>query len=48
MNDAAVFVRLMERSNGDGQLATARIQRVLDQITGFPELNEFKHTTLPY
>jgi 2-hydroxychromene-2-carboxylate isomerase len=48
IGDAAVFVRLMERSNGDAALAQRRIERVLDQITGFPELNEFKHTTIPF
>ncbi len=48
VGDAAVFVRLMEHSNGDGELARRRIERVLDQITGFPELNEFKHTSIPY
>lgn len=48
LGDAAVFVRLMKRSDGDAELARRRIERVLDQITGFPELNEFKYTTIPY
>lgn len=48
LGDAAVFVRLMERSNGDSALAQRHIDRVLDQITGFPQLNEFKYTTIPY
>lgn len=43
----AVFVRLMTRPNGDGSLARATIQRVLDLLEHHPELNEFKHTTLP-
>lgn len=47
VDDRAVFVRLMERSAGDGELATRTIERVLDLVTGFPELNEFKHTSIP-
>ena len=44
--DAAVFVRLMHRPAGDGALATSTVERVLDLMAGFPELNEFKHTTI--
>ena len=44
--DSAVFVRLMHRPQGDGALATRTIERVVDLLVGFPELNEFKHTTL--
>jgi hypothetical protein len=44
--DAAVFVRLMERPRGDVDLARRTIDRVLDLVDGFPELNEFKHTSL--
>lgn len=44
--DQAVFVRLMERPRGDGQLATRTIERVLTLLREFPELNEFKHTSL--
>lgn len=44
--DNAVFVRLMHRPDGDGALATRTIERVLDLLDGFPELNEFKHTSL--
>jgi predicted DsbA family dithiol-disulfide isomerase len=44
--DQAVFVRLMERPRGDGQLATRTIERVLGLLSDFPELNEFKHTSL--
>jgi hypothetical protein len=44
--DAAVFVRLMERPKGDAAVARHTIERVLDLLTGFPELNEFKHTSL--
>lgn len=45
--DRAVFVRLMSRPEGDGELATRTIERVLDLVTGFPELHEFKQTDLP-
>ena len=44
--DHAVFVRLMSRPVGDGALAISTIERVLDLIGDWPELNEFKHTTV--
>jgi 2-hydroxychromene-2-carboxylate isomerase len=44
--DAAVFVRLMERPHGDGKVARRTIDRVVDLLTSFPDLNEFKHTSL--
>ena len=43
----AVFVRLMDRPNGNAELARATIQKVLGLITDHPEINEFKHTTIP-
>jgi 2-hydroxychromene-2-carboxylate isomerase len=43
----AVFVRLTTDSAGDGELARTRIDRILDLATGYPELNEFKHTSIP-
>lgn len=46
VGDQAVFVRLDELSDGDGELAVRRIARILDLITGAPDLNEFKHTSL--
>lgn len=45
--DRAVFVRLMERPRDDGATAVRTIERVLDLIDGFGDLNEFKHTTIP-
>jgi hypothetical protein len=45
-DDKAVFVRLMERPRGDGEVARRTIERVVDLLSGFPELNEFKHTSL--
>jgi hypothetical protein len=46
VGDQASFVRLMDRPRGDGELATRNIERVLD-LLDWPELNEFKHPTLP-
>ncbi len=46
VDDAAVFVRLLELPNGDEQLAVTTVERVLDQIA-WPNLNEFKHTSIP-
>jgi len=45
--DHAVFVRLMTRPDGDGALARTTVDRVLRLIGEQPELNEFKHTTIP-
>ena len=42
--DDAVFVRLMDRPAGDHALAISTVNRVLDLLEGWPELNEFKHT----
>jgi hypothetical protein len=46
VGERAVFVRLLEPSRGDGELAIRTIERVLDEID-WPLLNEFKHTTIP-
>ena len=42
----AVFVRLMHRPQGDAELARTTIERVVDLVGGWPELNEFKHTSI--
>lgn len=44
--DRAVFVRLMDRPEGDGERAQRTIERVVELLTEFPQLNEFKHTSL--
>jgi DSBA-like thioredoxin domain len=44
--DQAVFVRFMHRPQGDADLAIRTIERVLDLLGDFPQLNEFKHTSL--
>ena len=46
-NDKAVFVRLMSRPEGDGKLAESTVERVLDIVDGFPDLNEYKFTQIP-
>lgn len=47
IGDRAVFVRLMDRPKGDGVHATASIDKVLDLLGGWPELNEYKYTSIP-
>jgi DSBA-like thioredoxin domain len=46
VDDAAVFVRLLELPGGDDQLAISTVERVLDQVA-WADLNEFKHTSIP-
>jgi protein-disulfide isomerase-like protein with CxxC motif len=46
-DNQSVFVRLMTRPAGDTALATKTIDRVVELLNGFPELNEFKHTSIP-
>ena len=45
--DRAVFVRLMSRPRGDTELARTTVERTLDLVTGWDDLNEFKHTSIP-
>jgi hypothetical protein len=46
VDDQAVFVRLMNRPGADAELARSTIDRVLGLVSGWPELNEFKHTKI--
>jgi hypothetical protein len=46
LDDRAVFVRLMNRPQGDVKVATSSIQRVIDLMEDWPELNEFKYTRI--
>lgn len=46
VDDKAVFVRLLDRADGDEALAQHTIERILDLIE-WPILNEFKHTSVP-
>ncbi|HET9691660.1 MAG TPA: DsbA family protein [Acidimicrobiales bacterium] len=43
----AVFVRLLDRADGDADRALSTMRRIVDMVTGWPELNEFKATQLP-
>ena len=45
--DDAVFVRVMNRPAGDAKVAITTIDRVLDLLEGWPDLNELKHTRIP-
>jgi 2-hydroxychromene-2-carboxylate isomerase len=47
LGDQAAFIRFMHRPADDAEVATRTISRVLDLLGDFPELNEFKHTSLP-
>jgi protein-disulfide isomerase-like protein with CxxC motif len=47
VGDRATFIRIMDRPDGDAERAVATVERVLDLVTGWPELNELKHTTIP-
>ena len=47
VDDQAVFVRLMDRAGADPAASIASVDRILDLLTGWPELNEFKHTSIP-
>ncbi len=46
VGDRATFVRLMKDSDGDGPAAIATVERVVDLMGDWPELNEFKNTTI--
>ena len=45
-DDKAVFVRLLDRPNGDEALARRTIDRIIENIS-WDSLNEFKHTSVP-
>jgi hypothetical protein len=47
--DQAVFVRLMDRSpiGADAAASVRAIERTVDLVSGWTELNEFKHTSIP-
>jgi 2-hydroxychromene-2-carboxylate isomerase len=46
VDDRAAFIRFMHRPDGDLELGRRTINRIVDLLETFPELNEFKHTTL--
>jgi hypothetical protein len=46
VGDQAAFIRFMHRPEGDVEVATSTIDRVVDLLS-WPDLNEFKHTSIP-
>jgi hypothetical protein len=48
-DDQAVFVRLMDRAPVGAEPATSiqAVERVVTLVTDWPNLNEFKHTSIP-
>jgi len=46
VGDQASFVRVMHRPDGDAGGAIRTVDRILD-LLGWPDLNEFKHTSIP-
>ena len=46
VGDQASFVRLMNRPDGDAARSIRDIERIVD-LLAWPELNEFKHTSIP-
>ncbi len=47
LGSEAAFVRVMTRPDGDVALARRTVDRVLQNLEEFPELNELKHTSIP-
>lgn len=48
VGERAAFVRLMTRPEGDGHRAWATVERVVELVGAATELNELKHTTVPW
>jgi hypothetical protein len=47
LDDRSVFVRLLDRPGDDSARAITTVNGVLDLMQGWPELNEFKYTSIP-
>jgi DSBA-like thioredoxin domain len=47
LDDQAAFVRVMTRPEGDTALATRTIERITELTSGWSDLNELKHTSIP-
>jgi hypothetical protein len=47
VGDQAAFVRLMTRPGDDAVTGRRTIERVIGLMSDMPELNEFKHTSIP-
>lgn len=46
-DDAAVFIRLMDRASDDPEASVRSIERAVSLVGCWPELNEFKHVAVP-
>lgn len=46
VGERAAFVRLMKRADGNPQTSIDYIEKIVDQISNHPEINELKHTTV--
>lgn len=44
--DVAAFIRIMHDARGDAVEARRTVERLVDSVAGWPELNELKHTSL--
>jgi hypothetical protein len=47
VGDQAVFIRVMTRPGDDPEASRSTIERLVRLIGELPELNEFKHTSIP-
>jgi hypothetical protein len=43
--ESASFIRVMTDARGDAELARTTVERLVDLLNSWPDLNEFKHTT---
>jgi len=46
--ERAVFIRLMHPAGGDSDQSRLAIERIIGLLVGWPDLNEFKHTSLSH
>jgi predicted DsbA family dithiol-disulfide isomerase len=44
--EGASFVRVMDDAGGDAARSRSTVERLVALLVGWPELNEFKHTSL--
>ena len=47
LDDQAAFVRILTRPEGDAALAARTIERITELTSGWSDLNELKHTSIP-
>jgi hypothetical protein len=44
--DVAAFIRIMHDARGEAVDPRRTVERIVDSVAGWPELNEYKHTSL--